>query len=51
MCVSGEDSSVGMMEACIEREREREIVGRVTKNTGGLWVEGIGWQIGLEKYI
>jgi hypothetical protein len=24
MCVSGEDSSVEMMEACIERERERE---------------------------
>ena len=23
MCVSGEDSSVGMMEARIERERER----------------------------
>ena len=50
MCVSGEDSSVRMMEARIEREREIE--GRVSKNTGGLWLRGgIGWQIGLEKCI
>jgi hypothetical protein len=47
MCVSGEDSSVRTMEACIERERERE---RVSKNTRG--VKGaIKWRLGLEKCI
>jgi len=39
MCVSGEDSSVRIIEACIERERE--IIGKVSKNTGGLWLGGL----------
>ena len=37
VCVSGEDSSIRKMEACIERE----IVGKVSKNTKGLLLGGL----------